>query len=30
VIAFHNLATGRSHTFGRLEPEVLRRSFGSG
>jgi methenyltetrahydromethanopterin cyclohydrolase len=27
VITFQDLATGRSHTFGRLEPEVLRRSF---
>jgi methenyltetrahydromethanopterin cyclohydrolase len=27
VLTFQNLATGRSHTFGRLEPEVLRRSF---
>jgi methenyltetrahydromethanopterin cyclohydrolase len=29
VLAFHNLATGRCHTFGRLEPEVLRASFGA-
>jgi methenyltetrahydromethanopterin cyclohydrolase len=28
LLAFHNLATGRCHTFGRLEPEVLRGSFG--
>jgi methenyltetrahydromethanopterin cyclohydrolase len=28
VISFHNLASGRCHTFGRLEPDVLRRSFG--
>jgi methenyltetrahydromethanopterin cyclohydrolase len=27
VICFHNLMTGRTHTFGRLEPEILRRSF---
>lgn len=27
VIVFHNLTTGKSHVFGRLEPEVLRRSF---
>ena len=27
VITLHNLKTGRSHRFGRLEPEVLRRSF---
>jgi methenyltetrahydromethanopterin cyclohydrolase len=27
VISFHNLRTGRCHTFGRLEPGVLRRSF---
>jgi methenyltetrahydromethanopterin cyclohydrolase len=27
VICFHNLDTGRSHVFGRLEPEVLARSF---
>jgi methenyltetrahydromethanopterin cyclohydrolase len=28
VLVFHNLSTGRCHTFGRLEPDVLRRSFG--
>jgi methenyltetrahydromethanopterin cyclohydrolase len=28
VITFNNLRTGRSHTFGRVEDEVLRRSFG--
>jgi methenyltetrahydromethanopterin cyclohydrolase len=28
VLAFHNLSTGRCHTFGRLELEVLRTSFG--
>ncbi|MGE3803245.1 MAG: methenyltetrahydromethanopterin cyclohydrolase [Gemmataceae bacterium] len=28
VVVFHNLKTGRSHTFGREEPEVLARSFG--
>jgi methenyltetrahydromethanopterin cyclohydrolase len=27
VVEFRNLKTGRTHTFGRLEPEVLRRSF---
>jgi len=27
-ITFHNLATGRSHRFGQIEPETLRRSFG--
>jgi methenyltetrahydromethanopterin cyclohydrolase len=27
VIVFHNLTTGKSHTFGRTEPYVLRRSF---
>jgi methenyltetrahydromethanopterin cyclohydrolase len=27
VVVFHNLNSGRSHVFGRLEPEVLRRSF---
>ncbi len=27
VITFNNLQTGRSHTFGRMEPDVLRRSF---
>jgi methenyltetrahydromethanopterin cyclohydrolase len=27
VITFNNLRTGRSQTFGRTEPEVLRRSF---
>ena len=26
-VCFQNLNSGRSHTFGRLEPEVLRRSF---
>ena len=26
-IVFHNLQSGKSHAFGRLEPEVLRRSF---
>ena len=26
-IVFHNLRTGRSHTFGRMAPEVLRKSF---
>jgi methenyltetrahydromethanopterin cyclohydrolase len=26
-IVFHNLKTGRSHTFGRTEPDVLQRSF---
>ena len=26
-IVFHNLHTGRSHTFGRLAPDVLRKSF---
>jgi methenyltetrahydromethanopterin cyclohydrolase len=26
-IVFHNLSTGRSHAFGRVEPDVLRRSF---
>jgi methenyltetrahydromethanopterin cyclohydrolase len=27
AICLQNLRTGRSHTFGRLEPDVLRRSF---
>ena len=27
AVVFHNLHTGRSHAFGRLEPHVLRRSF---
>jgi methenyltetrahydromethanopterin cyclohydrolase len=27
VVVFQNLKSGRSHTFGRLEPEVLKRSF---
>jgi methenyltetrahydromethanopterin cyclohydrolase len=27
VITFNNLKTGRSQTFGRIEPDVLRRSF---
>ena len=26
-ICFHNLRTGRTHAFGRLEPDVLRQSF---
>jgi methenyltetrahydromethanopterin cyclohydrolase len=26
-VVFHNLASGRSHAFGRTEAEVLRRSF---
>jgi methenyltetrahydromethanopterin cyclohydrolase len=26
-ITFQNLKSGRSHTFGRIEPDVLRRSF---
>jgi methenyltetrahydromethanopterin cyclohydrolase len=29
-VTFQNLKTGRSHTFGRIEPDVLRRSFFSG
>jgi methenyltetrahydromethanopterin cyclohydrolase len=29
-IVFQNLRTGRSHVFGRIEREVLRRSFGFG
>ena len=27
AVVFHNLRTGRSHAFGRPEPEVLRKSF---
>jgi len=27
VVAFHNLATGKSHRFGQLRPDVLTRSF---
>jgi methenyltetrahydromethanopterin cyclohydrolase len=27
TICFHNLSSGRSHVFGRIEGEVLRRSF---
>jgi methenyltetrahydromethanopterin cyclohydrolase len=27
VITFHNLQSGRTHTFGRTAPEVLKRSF---
>jgi methenyltetrahydromethanopterin cyclohydrolase len=27
AVCFHNLRTGRSHAFGRLEVDVLRRSF---
>jgi methenyltetrahydromethanopterin cyclohydrolase len=30
VVCLQNLRTGRSHTFGRVEPEVLRRSFFEG
>jgi methenyltetrahydromethanopterin cyclohydrolase len=30
LVEFRNLKTGRTHTFGRLEPEVLRRSFSPG
>jgi methenyltetrahydromethanopterin cyclohydrolase len=30
VVCLQNLSTGRSHTFGRVEPEVLRRSFFEG
>lgn len=26
-VVFHNLKTGKSHAFGRLEPEILLRSF---
>lgn len=29
VITLVNLATGKQHVFGRLEPEILARSFGS-
>jgi methenyltetrahydromethanopterin cyclohydrolase len=29
-IVFHNLVTGRSHTFGQVEPAVLKSSFFSG
>jgi methenyltetrahydromethanopterin cyclohydrolase len=28
VVEFRNLKTGRTHRFGRMEPEVLRKSFG--
>lgn len=28
-ISFHNIKTGRCHTFGEMAPEVLRRSFSS-
>ena len=27
-VVFNNLKTGRSHSFGKCEPEVLRKSFG--
>jgi methenyltetrahydromethanopterin cyclohydrolase len=27
LVVFHNLASGKSHTFGRLEAEVMQRSF---
>jgi methenyltetrahydromethanopterin cyclohydrolase len=30
LIRFVNLDTGKTHTFGRLSPEVVRRSFGIG
>jgi methenyltetrahydromethanopterin cyclohydrolase len=30
AVCFHNLSSGRSHLFGRVEPDVLRRSFFSG
>lgn len=30
VIVLQNLRTGKSHTFGRIEREILRRSFGYG
>ena len=26
-VVFHNLKTGRTHTFGKCEPELLRKSF---
>jgi methenyltetrahydromethanopterin cyclohydrolase len=26
-VVFHNLSSGKSHSFGRMEPEVLKRSF---
>ena len=29
-ITFHNLKTGRSHSFGATEPEILAKSFGMG
>ena len=29
-VVFHNLQTGRSHAFGRIDAEVLRRSFFAG
>jgi methenyltetrahydromethanopterin cyclohydrolase len=29
-IIFHNLKSGQSHAFGRLEPDVLKRSFFNG
>jgi methenyltetrahydromethanopterin cyclohydrolase len=28
IVEFRNLKTGRTHRFGRMEPEVLRKSFG--
>jgi methenyltetrahydromethanopterin cyclohydrolase len=28
TVVFHNLKTGRTHQFGRCEPEILRKSFG--
>lgn len=28
VVTFHNLKTGKTHTFGKLEGDLLRRSFG--
>jgi methenyltetrahydromethanopterin cyclohydrolase len=29
-VVFHNLMSGRSHVFGRVEPDVMRRSFFEG
>ncbi len=29
-VVFHNLTTGRSHTFGRTAPDILRQSFFGG
>jgi hypothetical protein len=27
MVVFHNLKSGRTHGFGRMEPDILLRSF---